>query len=84
MQNETNNQVAELETKTKPINPVFFARGKNSKLLDNALKSKIQRALIGSTWSLRRIMNSDLKNYTAQSHFVIDFSAFIETKNNRF
>ncbi|MDR2558078.1 MAG: hypothetical protein LBC86_00825 [Oscillospiraceae bacterium] len=80
MQNESTNQVADLETKTKPIDPVFFARGKNSKLLGNALNQKIERALIGSTWSLRRIMNSDLKNYKAQSHFVIDFSAFVDSR----
>jgi len=63
------------------IKPLLIAKNENAGILKKALvelEHHTPRYLIGSCWSLKSFINSDLKSYMAQTHFVFDDSAFIE------
>lgn len=63
------------------LSPLLIARKENAGILRNIEKDiefLTPREQIGSGWSLKLFLQSDLKNYRLQTHFVLDVSAFIE------
>jgi len=65
----------------KMIKPLLIAKNENAGILKKALtglEHQPPRSLIGSCWRLRCFINSDLKNFMMQTHFVLDDSSFIE------
>ncbi len=61
-------------------NPLIISRNENAGLFRKicAEIGASQRELIGDDWSLALFLKRDLKNYTYQSHYVFDVSAFKE------
>jgi hypothetical protein len=67
------------------IHPLLIARKENAGILRNIckeLETAMPREQIGDKWSLALFIKSDLKNYGAQTHFVLDVSAFKEKGGN--
>ena len=63
------------------INPLLIAKKENAdilKFISGEPDVAEPRKLIGNDWSLKTFLQSDLKNYTLQTHFVFDISSFKE------
>jgi len=62
------------------IKPLLIATKENEGILKKALTGikHEPRVQSGSNWSLKRFVNTDLKNYMAQTHIILDVSAFQE------
>lgn len=62
------------------INPLIITRNENAGVFRKicAEIGATQRELVGDDWSLAMFLKRDLKNYSYQSHYVLDVSAFTE------
>ncbi|MCL2076859.1 MAG: hypothetical protein FWH08_00430 [Oscillospiraceae bacterium] len=63
------------------INPLLIARKENAdilKIFSDEPNIATPRKQIGNEWSLKTFLQSDLKNFKLQTHFVFDISAFEE------
>lgn len=63
------------------IKPLLIAAKENARILTKPLRGlehQMPRVQTGAGWSLRRFISADLKNYMAQTHIILDVSAFIE------
>jgi hypothetical protein len=68
------------------LSPLLIARKENAGILKSIgkeLEFFTPREQIGSDWSLKLFLQSDVKNYSLQTHFILDASAFQE-KNDEF
>lgn len=63
------------------IKSLFLTKADNGKVLDNAtkeLKNYTGRTFSGSNWNFVSFINADMKNYTAETHFILDVSAIAQ------
>ena len=62
------------------INPLIITRKENAGLFRKVCHELgvTQRELVAEEWSLSLFLKSDLKNYTFQSHYILDISAVKE------
>ncbi|MBP0985311.1 MAG: hypothetical protein J6A19_16485 [Oscillospiraceae bacterium] len=62
------------------INPLIITRKENAGLFRKVCHDlgATQRELVADEWSLSLFLKSDLKNYTFQSHYILDISAVKE------
>ena len=66
--------------KSTMINPLIITRKENAGLFRKVCHElgATQRELVAEEWSLSLFLKSDLKNYTFQSHYILDISAVKE------